>query len=335
MLNLALAYSALIVVVSIVLAILLRKKPNRASIPNFATVLGILGTFGGILYGLWGFDVRDINGSIPGLLDGLRTAFITSVTGISTAVLLRGIFLGKIALRGKKDVSTTEGATLDTLADLLKNGFQEINANTEAVANAVTGEGESTLLDKIDSVERALVGDNDTTLMTQMKLMRQDLSDNHTKLISKQDKLVSEFKKFAESMAENNSKALIEALEGVIRDFNEKLTEQFGDNFKQLNEAVGRMLTWQEEHKELVERSTAAMESCKVAMESCKQAMGVVVERSETFAGVADRLEEALGELSGRNEEMNAHLEALAGLGERAEAPSRRYSRTLSRSRTG
>ena len=332
MLNLALAYSALIVVVSIVLAISLRKKPNRASIPNFATVLGILGTFGGILYGLWGFDVRDINGSIPGLLDGLRTAFITSVTGISTAVLLRGIFLGKIALRGKKDVSTTEGATLDTLADLLKNGFQEINANTAAVANAVTGEGESTLLNKIDSVEQALVGEGestliskigaveraltgegDTTLLTQMQKMRTTFSD-------KQDDLIKEFREFAESMAENNSRALIEALEEVMRDFNAKINEQFGDNFKQLNEAVGQLLTWQENYKEQVEAMVGQLRQSMEALKSCEKAMGVVVERSETFAGVADRLEEALGELSGRNKEMNAHLEALASLGERAES---------------
>jgi len=41
-------------------------------------------------------------------------------------------------------------------------------------------------------------------------------------------------------MAENNSKALIEALQEVIRDFNAKINEQFGENFKQLNEAVGK-----------------------------------------------------------------------------------------------
>ena len=102
MLNIALGYSAVIFFGSIILAILLRQKPQRAFIPNYATILGIFGTFAGILYGLWGFDVRDIDGSIPGLLEGLKTAFVTSVTGIFTAVILRGFFLGKIALRGKK-----------------------------------------------------------------------------------------------------------------------------------------------------------------------------------------------------------------------------------------
>ena len=43
-------------------------------------------------------------------------------------------------------------------------------------------------------------------------------------------------------MADGNSKALISALQDVIRDFNVKISEQFGDNFKQLNVAVGRLL---------------------------------------------------------------------------------------------
>lgn len=55
-------------------------------------------------------------------------------------------------------------------------------------------------------------------------------------------------------MAENNSKAFIQALEEVIKDFNNKITEQFGDNFKQLNLAVGALLTWQENYKNYIEK---------------------------------------------------------------------------------
>ena len=51
-------------------------------------------------------------------------------------------------------------------------------------------------------------------------------------------------------MADNNTKALIEALESVMRDFNAKINEQFGDNFKQLNEAVGRINDWQEQYRQ-------------------------------------------------------------------------------------
>jgi translation initiation factor 2 alpha subunit (eIF-2alpha) len=42
---------------------------------------------------------------------------------------------------------------------------------------------------------------------------------------------------------------IIKALQDVIKDFNNNLTEQFGDNFKQLNEAVLKMIEWQSTYK--------------------------------------------------------------------------------------
>ncbi len=46
------------------------------------TVLGILGTFIGIALGLKDFDTNNIEQSVPPLLAGLKTAFLTSIFGI-------------------------------------------------------------------------------------------------------------------------------------------------------------------------------------------------------------------------------------------------------------
>ena len=46
------------------------------------TVLGILGTFVGIYLGLKDFDTNNIEQSVPPLLAGLKTAFLTSIFGI-------------------------------------------------------------------------------------------------------------------------------------------------------------------------------------------------------------------------------------------------------------
>jgi hypothetical protein len=58
-------------------------------LPNIAVSAGILGTFCGIYIGLQQFDVLDINGSIPSLLDGLKTAFITSIAGSIASILMK------------------------------------------------------------------------------------------------------------------------------------------------------------------------------------------------------------------------------------------------------
>jgi hypothetical protein len=52
--------------------------------------------------------------------------------------------------------------------------------------------------------------------LTQLQKLRTDFSD-------KQDNLLLEFKNFAHTMADNNSKALIEALTQVMQDFNTKI----------------------------------------------------------------------------------------------------------------
>ena len=49
-------------------------------------------------------------------------------------------------------------------------------------------------------------------------------------------------------------------MKGVIREFNEKISEQFGDNFKQLNEAVGRLLEWQENYRTQIEQTQTEIE---------------------------------------------------------------------------
>ena len=60
-----------------------------SSVPQFLISLGILGTFYGIFLGLIEFNVTKINESILSLIDGLKLAFITSIVGIGSAILLR------------------------------------------------------------------------------------------------------------------------------------------------------------------------------------------------------------------------------------------------------
>lgn len=110
------------------------------------------------------------------------------------------------------------------------------------------------LLRAMQAIEKGIVGDGETTLITQIQKLR---TTNHDDLTE----LNTSFKDFAGEMAENNSKALIEALEGVMRDFNTKINEQFGDNFKQLNQAVGELLVWQKQYKEFVENSAKDLRS--------------------------------------------------------------------------
>src|SRR5262249_16134182 len=144
--------------------------------------------------------------------------------------------------------------TIDDLATLLKSVQQGMTA-----------------------VQHALVGNDDSTLLSQMKLARQDSNDRF-------DRLGRSLNDFCQKAAENNSKALMEALKDVIREFNAKITEQFGENFKQLNQAVGRTLEWQEKYREQISEMIGQQSSASQSMAIATQRYSELVGKSETFS---------------------------------------------------
>ncbi len=100
-------------------------------IPSMFTTIGILGTFGGIAYGLWFFDPEDIEKSIPTLLKGLKTAFFASIAGIALSI----IFSKRISFvknKNEKGVLSDETIAINKLIEAieeLKNDFSTTDDN--------------------------------------------------------------------------------------------------------------------------------------------------------------------------------------------------------------
>ncbi len=128
-------------------------------------------------------------------------------------------------------------------------------------------------------VRDALVGEGDASLSTQFGKLRNDFRD------------------FAEKMAEDGTKALVKALEEVITDFNQKITEQFGENFKQLNEAVGALLKWQEEYKNQVEVLTLAFQETQKGIQNVEATTAKIPSHMESVETVFNATEIRVAEL--------------------------------------
>lgn len=76
------------------------------------------------------------------------------------------------------------------------------------------------------------------------------LLENQLRQIQQFDRLNTTLEDFSKRLAEDSTKAIVEALENVVKDFNKNLTEQFGENFKQLNSAVTDLVVWQKQYKD-------------------------------------------------------------------------------------
>lgn len=99
-------------------------------IPSMFTTIGILGTFGGIAYGLWFFNPNDIENSIPTLLKGLKTAFFASIVGI----LLSFIFSKRISFirnKNEKGVLSDETQAINKLIEAIKELREDLTSTDE------------------------------------------------------------------------------------------------------------------------------------------------------------------------------------------------------------
>ncbi len=276
--NMSLETGAFIILVS-VLAAYFHSRFTFSTLqkaPAILTTCGILGTFLGIALGLLDFNPNDVQKSVPALIEGIKTAFWASAAGVFWAltIKLRDVLFGTQRTITAQGAS---GATIDDLAALLS------------------------------SVQQALVGNDDSTLLSQIKLARQDSND-------RLDKMGQSMERFYEKIAELGSAALIEALREVIKDFNEKLTEQFGENFKQLNQAVGKILEWQEQYRlqmtEMIDQQRISSQNMSIATERYQ----VLVENAEVFHWVAESLSSLLEGLGTQRTQLEAFLRSFAEL---------------------
>lgn len=279
--------------------------------PSSLTTLGILGTFIGILLGLAQFDVNQIEKSVPALLDGMKLAFTTSITGIATSLAFKG-FSAFVSRVGDAGEQVTPANILSELENISKA------TNDAAIDNKIA----------MEELRAAISSETDSSLVTQMQKLRSTVSDG-------QDELIKEFKEFAANMAENNQKALIEALESVIRDFNEKLTEQFGENFKQLNQAVEKLVVWQEEYRKQLEIYQERLDAAVAALESTEEAIQNIEESAEKIPEAVESLDPALKMLIDQSEILAESLKSIQTLREKTDEAFPTIEQNLERITSG
>ena len=197
---------------------------------------------------------------------------------------------------------------------------EEIHQTLRKIDDTIAQSGDRQAVALVE-LRNAISADSDGSLVTQVQKLRISVEDGNRQLIA-------EFKQFAETMAEDNSRALIEALEKVIRDFNTQLNEQFGENFKQLNHAVGALLGWQERYRSHIETMEGRIEATVAALQISEAALRDIAAHAaqipaalaemSRFTATVESLHKSLNVLGAATDNLKAHLEAVASLKDRA-----------------
>ena len=127
---------ALVCVLNPVVEKLLNRKADPGKLAYGATSLGVLLTFLGIWQGLQGFDVADTDASIPILLEGLKLAFGSSITGLFTSLFIN-LFYVDSREPEEKSLANMEVLLADLKTSLDDFTINLTNSNIEALGSAV------------------------------------------------------------------------------------------------------------------------------------------------------------------------------------------------------
>lgn len=139
---------------------LLTKRKVIESLPTIISTLGVLGTFGGITWGLYNFNTSNINESIPVLLEGLKTAFFTSLAGMICSLFLSNR-VNRLYDQKEKGVSDINQA-----ASQICNSVSQMSKN-----NAATIEKLTKLMDEQSKTQTAFYNSMGTMMSTIAKQM--------------------------------------------------------------------------------------------------------------------------------------------------------------------
>ena len=107
------------------------------------------------------------------------------------------------------------------LARFLTN-LVRTNATLEGIKKGIEDASEQER-EALDNLRKAVSGESESSLLSQVQKLRTDYAASK----NSQGELIKEFRRFAEMMAENNSKALIESLAQVIQNSNAQLIAVF------------------------------------------------------------------------------------------------------------
>lgn len=131
-----------------------------SSIPGHMTAIGILGTFIGIFFGLYNFDVSNLKTSIPLLLEGMKLAFTTSIAGLASSTILRVSHTLVVSISDEPD---PWGAS-DESVEVNIPGFQGYSATALGAL--------LTLVEKTEKIEKELSHIHDFMKKTQASLAK-------------------------------------------------------------------------------------------------------------------------------------------------------------------
>lgn len=246
--------------------------------PTIFTTLGILGTFVGISVALFKFDPNDLQHSLPAFLNGMKTAFYVSLFGVGSSLIIKL----RYAAFGIPDRFLSK----------------DPDPGTELVRHQIT-------------LHRLLSGgessDERLPLSVQLAALRRETREGLGSIAKTLESYLSK-------TAENNSRALVDALKKVVEGFQSKLDESTQSSMKDLAQAVKEIVVWQENYRDAMPKITEELVKMAASMQTIGESQKAYAAQSEIFKMFFEKQGEVLKKMDSERTRVETSLNAFMKL---------------------
>ena len=265
--------------------------------------IGVLGTFVGVFIGLLDFNTADLRTSITHILEGLKTAFLTSVVGMGLAIILA------IIERIKHSYQDNDKEFIVLL---------DINEKLESILQNNNSDLYNLLIEEVKSFKLIFYEIKDDIKMLNLNNQKY-YNDLTNLLLNGFNDLNNSLKLAINHLSKGATQEIIDALKRVIEEFNQELQNQFGENFKELNKAVINLLRWQENYQIAIENTEKILNATLNTIVNTKDTFVEIATYQKTLNNIYERLENIINTYKFQIEELNRHLEIYKNLSEKSE----------------
>lgn len=193
--------------------------------------------------------------------------------------------------------------------------LRNISAGISSVSESITSMSET--------IKRCFQSDEDYSLVSQMKIIRTEMNDLKREI-------VKSLNEFGKKVAELGTEAMIEALRKVIEQFNAHLNDLVGEEFKQLSNAMIKLVEWQEHHRKSiddmqtrlsdylrqVQDSTRLLEKAAASMNTASNHLDSIDGSLSTISVSAEDIEQHIVQLKVQNAELAEFINSIKSIGE-------------------
>ncbi|TDP12513.1 MotA/TolQ/ExbB proton channel family protein [Halanaerobium congolense] len=252
----------------------LNKKVSD-NIPSTLTAIGILGTFFGLIIGLWNLNIanaENIRNSIPPLISSMQISFISSLVAIFCSIIYN-YWNKKYNNITEKEINRLNNTLRKYLPiriesnlidNIVENQEKQLRATQEFYTDTLIPELVNGVKEAVDQSLKPSMNSIDNNLnnfVEASKENQKDMIEGVEKIVSESiAPQIEEMHNIMDNLADLSIDKQSESIDKMVDKFMKTFNESFDNQFTALRVTLEDMIRWQKESKKEMESLISTLE---------------------------------------------------------------------------